>query len=91
VRLALGAQARDILGLVLGANLRMALCGAGGGVIAALVLAHYLASELPVFAEGTGPVLLAAIGVLLFVGFVACFLPARRATRVDPAVALRSE
>ena len=91
IRMALGAQARDILRLVLGANLRTALLGAGAGVIGALVLARYLASALPVFAEGKGPVLVAAIGILLLIALVACLLPARRATRIDPAVALRNE
>jgi hypothetical protein len=52
---------------------------------------RYLASELPVYPQGIGPVLLAAIGVLPLVGFVTSFLLPRRATRVDPAVALRSE
>lgn len=91
IRMALGAQARDILRLVLGANLRTTLCGAAVGVIGALALARYLASELPVFAEGKGPVLVAAIGVLFLVALVACLLPARRATRIDPVEALRSE
>ena len=91
IRMALGAQARDILRLVLGANLRTALRGAGAGVIGALVLGRYLASALPVFAVGNGPVLLAAIAVLLIVALVACLLPARRATRIDPIEALRSE
>ncbi len=91
IRMALGAQARDILRLVLGGNLRMALCGAAVGVIGALALARYLASELPVFAEGKWPVLIAAIGALLLVALVACWLPARRATRIDPVEALRSE
>lgn len=91
IRMALGAQARDILRLVLGGNLRMALCGAAVGVIGALALARYLASELPVFAEGKWPVLVAAIAVLFLVALVACWLPARRATRIDPVEALRSE
>jgi ABC-type antimicrobial peptide transport system permease subunit len=91
IRMALGAQARDILRLVLGANLRTALRGAGVGVIGAIVLGRYLASALPVFAEGNGPVLVAAIGILLLVALVACLLPARRATRINPVEALRSE
>lgn len=91
IRMALGAQARDILRLVLGANLRTALGGAAVGVIGALALARYLASELPVFAEGKALVLVAAMGVLLLVALVACWLPARRATRIDPVEALRSE
>jgi len=91
IRMALGAQARDILGLVLGANLRTALMGAGVGVIGALVLARYLASALPVFAEGNGPVLAVAIGILFIVALAACLIPARRATRIDPVMALRSE
>ena len=91
IRIALGAQARDILRLVLGANLRTALVGAGVGVIGALVLGRYLASALPVFAVGNGPVLGAAIGILFLVALVAYVLPARRATRIDPVEALRSE
>jgi len=91
IRMALGAQARDILGLVLGANLRTAMLGAGVGVIVALALARYLASALPVFAVGNGSVLVAAIGILLLVALVACLLPARRATRINPVEALRSE
>lgn len=91
IRLALGAQAHDILGLVLAGNLRTVLFGAGVGVVGALALARYLASEVPVFAEDKGPVVFVAIGALLLVALVACWLPARRATRIDPVEALRSE
>ena len=91
IRMALGAQARDILGLVLRANLHTALLGAGAGVLGALMLARYLASALPVFAEGNLPVLVSSIGILLLVALAACLLPARRATRIDPVEALRSE
>lgn len=91
IRMALGAQARDILRLVLGGNLRTALIGAGVGVIVSMMLSRYLASELPVFAVGNGPVLLVAVGVLMLVAIVACLLPAWRATKVDPSEALRSE
>jgi putative ABC transport system permease protein len=91
IRMALGAQPRAILLMVLVGNLRTALYGASIGVLGALLLAGYLASELPVFAEGKGLVLAAASGLLLFVALVACMLPARRATRIDPVEALRGE
>lgn len=91
IRMALGAQARDILGLVLRASLLTGLVGGALGVIGALVLARYLASVLPIFAESKGAALISAVGILLLVALIANLLPARRATRINPVEVLRSE
>jgi ABC-type antimicrobial peptide transport system permease subunit len=86
VRLALGAQLGDILRLVLGQGLRLALVGAVIGLVGQMVT-----KLLPVLGA-LDPFILSAVAVtLLAVAFLACWLPARRATRVDPMVALRTE
>jgi putative ABC transport system permease protein len=91
IRMALGAQVRDVLHLVLGRGLLLALGGTGLGLIGAFGVVRLLGRILP---ELGSPNLLTLAGVvvtLLAVAFVACWLPARRATKVDPMVALRSE
>ena len=91
VRLALGAQPRDVLALVLWQGLRLTLFGLGLGGFGALALVRLLNSLLPRVA-GPDPLALAAVALLLFVtAALASWLPARRATRVDPLVALRAE
>ena len=91
IRLALGAQPRDVLALVLRHGLRLALFGLGLGAIGAYVLARLLNSLLPRVA-GPDPLALGAVALLLFAtAALACWLPARRATRVDPIIALRAE
>lgn len=91
IRMALGACSADVLKLVLGHGLKLALAGVAIGVAASLALARFLASLL--FRVGPAdPVTIAAVAVLLtVVALVACWLPARRATRIAPTVALRSE
>ena len=91
IRLALGAQARDLLRLVLGQGLRLALLGIGVGVLASWALTRFLASLL--FGVGAlDPLILVAVALLLaLVALLACWLPARRATKVDPMIALRTE
>ena len=91
VRLALGAQPRYILGLVLKKGMALALGGVALGLAASLALARVM-SGLLFGVSATDPRTYALISLLIAaVAFVACYLPARRATKVDPLVALRHE
>jgi putative ABC transport system permease protein len=91
IRMALGAQRRDVLRMVLRGGMRLALIGLVVGLAAAIGLARLIASQL--FEVGAGdPVSIAmASAMLLGMAIIASAVPARRATRVDPMVALRYE
>jgi predicted permease len=91
VRMALGAQVRDILRLVLGHGARLALIGVAIGVPVALTLASLMQGQLFGISASDPSTLIAVTALLLLVGLLACYVPARRATRVDPLVALRYE
>lgn len=91
VRLALGAQLSDILRLVLGQGLRLAIIGTVIGLAGAFALGQMLTRLLPALGALEPLTLTAVVAGLLAVAFLACFLPARRATKVDPMVALRAE
>lgn len=91
VRMALGAQRRDVLSLVVNRGLKLALLGLGIGLIAAVVVTRYIGSLL-YDVTPTDPVALIGTSLLLvLVAVLASWLPARRAARVDPMVALRHE
>jgi putative ABC transport system permease protein len=89
--MALGAQRRDVLRLVLGEGARMAALGVVIGVAASLVITH-LISTLLFGVSATDPVTFAGVAILLtLVALAASYIPAHRAMRVDPITALHHE
>jgi predicted permease len=91
IRLALGARRQDILRMVLRQGLRLAIAGAAVGLVCALIVSHLMAGLL-YGVRPTDPVTFASVALLLVgVALLACYIPARRAIRVDPLVALRHE
>ena len=94
IRMALGAERRDVFRMVIEQGLRLALSGVAIGAAAALILARLLSSfSHLLYGVGTGDpaTFMAVSAVLIGVAILACYIPARRAMRVDPMVALRYE
>jgi putative ABC transport system permease protein len=91
IRMALGAQRKDVLKLVVGQGLTLTLAGIMAGVAAALALMRLVGSFLYGVASTDPATFVAVSGLLAGVALLANFIPAGRATKVDPMVALRYE
>ena len=91
IRLALGARARDITRLVLTSGAKLALIGAALGLLGAFGVARLIAAGFPGLDTNRGPVLTGVTLLLIAIAQIACYIPARRASRVSPTEALRAE
>ena len=91
IRLALGAQMRDILRLVLASGATLALLGSGIGLIGAFGISRLIAALFPAMQTNSGLILGGVTLLLIAVALLACYLPARNASRISPTEALRAE
>jgi predicted permease len=91
VRIALGAQQSDVFRQVVGQGMRIAAAGAGVGVLGAFAVSRFLQTLLFEVSPADPVTFVTVVVILSGAAFAACYLPARRATRVDPIVALRNE
>jgi predicted permease len=91
IRMALGAQIRDVLRLIVGQGMRLVMIGIVLGVVCALAMTRLLAILLLGVGAFDRPTFAGAAILLMAVALCACYLPARRATKVDPMITLRSE
>ncbi len=91
IRMALGAESGTVVRMIAGQGLRVILVGAAAGVAAALALARVLGSLLFGVSPADPVTFLGALGLVVLAGLAACYVPARRAARVDPIAALREQ
>jgi len=91
LRLALGAQVSSVVALVFGSGVRIVGLGAVAGLVGAFGLSRLLASTLPMMRTDGALVGVAGAGLLVTIALIACYAPARRATRVNPIEALRAD
>jgi putative ABC transport system permease protein len=91
IRMALGARREDVLQLVLGHGTKLAIAGVGIGLVASLAATRMLSSMLFAVTPKDPETYIAVAFLLITVAMLACYIPARRAARIDPMVALRYE
>jgi putative ABC transport system permease protein len=91
IRMALGASRRDVVGMVLGQGVRLAAAGVIAGIVGALLVTRAIGALLYNVSPRDPGTLIALSATLTAVALLACYIPARRATRVDPIRALRYE
>jgi predicted permease len=91
IRLALGAQAGDITRLVLTSGTKLALIGSTLGLLGAFGTSRLIAAAFPGMQTSSVPVLIGATGLLMAIAQIACYMPARYASRISPTEALRAE
>jgi ABC-type antimicrobial peptide transport system permease subunit len=91
IRVALGAERRNILQMVLGQGFGLAIAGAAVGLVGALIVSHLMAGLLYGVRPTDPPTFMGVALLLIGVALLACYIPARHAMRVDPLVALRHE
>jgi putative ABC transport system permease protein len=91
IRMALGAERSAVIGMVIGAGLRLVVAGAALGIGVSLVLVRFLETQLAGMSAYDPATLVATTTLLTMTAALACWIPARRAARVDPLIALRYE
>jgi ABC-type antimicrobial peptide transport system permease subunit len=91
IRLALGAQVADIVRLVLTSGTKLALIGSAVGLIGAFGVSQAVAATFPAMQTNSIPVLIGVTALLVAIAQIACYLPARHASRISPTETLRAE
>jgi putative ABC transport system permease protein len=91
IRMALGARRADVLGMIIRMGLRLVALGVGIGLLASVAASRVLTTQLSGISPRDPIALVSSVAVLTLAGLAACYFPSRRATKVDPIVALRYE
>jgi ABC-type antimicrobial peptide transport system permease subunit len=91
IRLALGARAVDITGMVLGAGAKLALVGSAIGLLGAFGISRLIAAAFPSMQTSSVPVLIGVTLLLIAIALIACYIPARSASRIRLTETLRAE